>query len=51
MDRAALRKRAREAARPVRAVTPRLEPIEWTESDEFIKGVVAVSNRNRVRDK
>lgn len=28
----------------------RLEPINWTESDPFIWGIVAVSNRNRVRD-
>jgi hypothetical protein len=29
---------------------PRLEPYDWIESDPFIKGVFAVSNRNRVRD-
>jgi len=30
--------------------TTRRRPINWTESDPFIKGVFAVSNRNRVRD-
>jgi len=41
------RKRARDTSAPA---VPRAVAIEWTESDPFIKGIMAVSNRNRVRD-